>query len=196
MEIFHIWYSSATFHYDWSFYVYAAPFPWRLPIFIGKNFWCSMLEARKKQVPLKSYYSLKIRIDSVNQILKYEEKVTETHNINILTRSTDREILCVYIHVYQIIKNWGPGLYNSLCRADNRKYFSGLSLMQNHGEVHMFHLAREVGKIWRCSCWGKGNFIMINEIKYGQTWTIWPPPLTLSPYSTFKNFIFHMTTRT
>ena len=34
-----------------------------------------MLEANKKQVPLK-IYSLKIRIDSVNQILKNKEKVT------------------------------------------------------------------------------------------------------------------------
>ena len=34
-----------------------------------------MLEANKKQVPLKSY-SLKIRIDSVNQILKNKKKVT------------------------------------------------------------------------------------------------------------------------
>ena len=33
-----------------------------------------VLEANKKQVPLKSY-SLKIRIDSVNQILKNKEKV-------------------------------------------------------------------------------------------------------------------------
>ena len=34
-----------------------------------------MLEANKKQVPLKNY-SLKIRIDSLNQILKNKEKVT------------------------------------------------------------------------------------------------------------------------
>ena len=34
-----------------------------------------MLEASKKQVPLKRYY-LKIRIDFVNQILKDEEKTT------------------------------------------------------------------------------------------------------------------------
>ena len=34
-----------------------------------------MLEASKKQVPLKRY-SLKIRIDFVNQILKDEEKGT------------------------------------------------------------------------------------------------------------------------
>ena len=33
-----------------------------------------VLEASKKQVPLKSY-SLEIRIDSVNQILKNKEKV-------------------------------------------------------------------------------------------------------------------------
>ena len=33
-----------------------------------------VLEANKKQVPLKSYF-LEIRIDSVNQILKNKEKV-------------------------------------------------------------------------------------------------------------------------
>ena len=27
---------------------------------------------------------------------------------------------------------------------------------------------------------------MINEFKYGQTWKIWPSPLSLSLYSTFK----------
>ena len=34
-----------------------------------------VLEANKKQVPLK-IYSLEIRIDSVNQILKNKEKIT------------------------------------------------------------------------------------------------------------------------
>ena len=43
-------------------------------------------------------------------------------------------------------KNGGPGLYNSLYHAHNRRYFSGLSLMQNQREMHMFYLAREVGK--------------------------------------------------
>ena len=38
--------------------------------------------------------------------------------------------------------------------------------MGNRGEAHMFYLAREVGKICRCSCWEKDNFIMINEFKY------------------------------
>ena len=32
----------------------------------------------------------------------------------MLTRITERKILCVYIHVYRVIKNGGPGLYNSL----------------------------------------------------------------------------------
>ena len=82
-----------------------------------------------------------------------------------MTRITDRKIPCVYIHVYQIVKNRGPGPYNLLRHADNRKYFSGLSLTRNRREAHMFYLAKEVGKIWRCSCWGKGNFIMINEFK-------------------------------
>ena len=44
----------------------------------------------------------------------------------MLTRITDRKIPCVYIHVYRITKNWGPGPYNSLRHADNRRYFSGL----------------------------------------------------------------------
>ena len=108
-----------------------------------------MLEANKKQVPLKSC-TLKIRIDSVNQILKNKERVTR--NINILTRITDRKIQCVYIHVYQIVKNRGPGPYNSLRQADHTKYFSGLSLTRNRREAHMLYLAKEMGKIWRCSC--------------------------------------------
>ena len=44
-------------------------------LFFGKNLWRRMLEFNKKQVPLRSY-SLKIRIDSVYQILKNKEKVT------------------------------------------------------------------------------------------------------------------------
>ena len=55
-----------------------------------------MLEASKEQVSIKSY-SLKIRIDSVNQILKNKEKVAKTCNINKLTRITDQKILCVCI---------------------------------------------------------------------------------------------------
>ena len=102
------------------------------------------LETNKKQVPLKSY-SLEIRIDSVNQILKNKEKVKWTRNISRLTRITDRKIPCVYIHVYQT-KNWGPGPYNSLRHADNRRYFSGLSLTRNRREAHMFYLVRKVGK--------------------------------------------------
>ena len=32
----------------------------------------------------------------------------------------------------------------------------------------------------------KGNFVMINEFRYGQTQKIWPSPLSLTLYSTFK----------
>ena len=85
--------------------------------------------------------------------------------MNILTRITEWKIPCVYIHVYQIIKNQGPGPYNSLRHADNRKYFSGRSLTQNRSEAHMIYMAGEVGKIRRCSCWEKCNFVMINEFK-------------------------------
>ena len=36
-------------------------------------------------------------------------------------------------------------------------------MTQNRREAHMIYMAKEVGKIWRCSCWEKGNFVMINE---------------------------------
>ena len=64
----------------------------------------------------------------------------------MLTRNTDRKIPFGYIHVYQIVKNGGPGLHKSIRHVDNRKYFSGLSLTRNRREAHMFHLAKEVEK--------------------------------------------------
>ena len=36
----------------------------------------------------------------------------------------------------------------------------------------------------------KSNFIMINELKYGQTWKIAPSSLSLSLYSTFNASAF------
>ena len=47
---------------------------------------------------------------------------------------------------YGITRNWGPSPYNSLCHADNRRYFSGQSLPWNRKEA-LFYLAREVGKL-------------------------------------------------
>ena len=101
----------------------------RLLIFSEKNLWCRVLEANKKQVPPKSY-SLKTRIDSVNQTLNNKEKVMYTGNTNILIRITNRKIPYVYTCAYHIIKNWGPVQYNSLCHANNRKFFLGLSLIE------------------------------------------------------------------
>ena len=136
-----------------------------------KNLWRRVLGANKKQVPLKSYF-LEIRIDLVNQILKKKEKVKETRNISMLTRITDRKSPCVDIHVYQTIKNWGPGPCNPLRHADNRTYFSGLPLTENRREAQNVLLGEGRGKILTCSCWEKGNFIMISKFKYGQTWKI------------------------
>ena len=62
-----------------------------------------MLERNKKQVSPKSL-SLKIRIDSVNKTLKNKEKVTQTRNINILTKITDWKIPCVYTQVCHTMK--------------------------------------------------------------------------------------------
>ena len=99
----------------------------------------------------------------------------------------------VYIFVYQITKIRALGLHNSLRHADNKKYFSGLSPTRNRREAHIFHLGREEEKIWRCFCQEKCNFIMISEFKYGQTWKIWPSPLSLSIYSTIKySFYSHI----
>ena len=104
-------------------------------------------------------------------------------NKKLHTRITDRKIQCGYIHVYQITKNWGPGPY--LHHADNRKYFLCPSLTQNWSEAH-FLLGEGRGKNLDIFLLRKGNFIMINEFRYVQTWKIWLSPLSLSLYSTFK----------
>ena len=49
----------------------------------------------------------------------------------------------------------------------------------------MFHLAREMEKFVDVLA-KKGNFIMISELKYGQTWKTWPFPFSFPLYSTFK----------
>ena len=152
------------------------PFQWRLQIYIGKNLWHRVLEVNKKQVPLKSY-SLEIRIDSVNQILKNKEKAKYTRNKSMLTKITDWEIPCVYIHVYQITKDWGHGPYN-------KRYFPGLSLTRNRREVHMFYLAREVEKFGhvlaekRVTLQWLMNSNMVKPEKFGHL------HFSLSPYST------------
>ena len=97
-----------------------------------------MLEANKKHVSLKSF-SLKIRIDSVNQILRNKEKVNKSVNefqTRILTRIPDRKILRVYSCLSNDIKNRGPGPCNSLRHIHDRKYFSGLSNTKSKGSVH------------------------------------------------------------
>ena len=56
----------------------------------------------------------------------------------MLTKITDRKIPCVYIYVYQIIKNRGPGPYNSLRHANNRKnFFGSLSNTKSKGSAHV-----------------------------------------------------------
>ena len=58
---------------------------------------------------------------------------------------------------------------------------------KSKGSAHVL-LGKGSGNIWTCTYREKGNFIVINEFKYGQTWKICPPPLSLSLYSTFKDF--------
>ena len=103
-----------------------------------------------------------------------------------MTRITDWKSPCIYIHVYQRIKNWGPGPYNSVRHTDKKKYFSGLSLTWNRRKAHLFYLTRKVEIIWICSCWEKSNFFMVDEFKYGQIWKMWRSTLSLLLCSTFK----------
>ena len=60
---FSYWYSPATFLHNCSLQVYAAPFHWRLPIFIGKNLWRKVLEASNNNnnntIIIINSYSLK-----------------------------------------------------------------------------------------------------------------------------------------
>ena len=44
----------------------------------------------------------------------------------------------------------------------------------------------EVEKGSRYCFWEKGNFMLIYEFKYGQTWKIWPSSLNLSLWNAFK----------
>ena len=133
--------------------MYGAPFQWRLLIFTRKNLRGWILEANKNHVSLKSY-SLKIRIDSVNEILTNKEKVKWTCNSNTLTRITDWKIPCAYLCSANNIKSEDQTCI-TLCHTDDRKYFSDLSLTWNPREACTIHLVREAGEIWRCSCWEK-----------------------------------------
>ena len=117
--------------------------------------------------------------------LEEQRKSYINRKISIQTRTTGRKIQCVYIHVYQT-KNWGPGPYNSLSHTDNGKYFSSLSNTKSKGSAHV-SLGEGRGKNLDMLLLRKGNFIIINEFRYGQTWKIWPSPLSLSLYSTFNN---------
>ena len=104
----------------------------------------------------------------------------------MLTRITDRKIPCVYIHVYRITKNWGPGPYNSLRHADNRRYFSGLSLTRNRREAHMFYLAREVGKFGhvlaekKVTLWWLMNSNMVKPENFGHLHLVYHFIISLS----------------
>ena len=112
-------------------------------------------------------------------------------NVNILTRITDRKVLCVCSYLSNDIKNRGPGPQNSLRYSHDRKYFSGPSPTQNWMEARTIRLEKEMWEIWICFCWEKGNFTLIYQFKYSQTWKIWPSPLILSFYNIFKGLWFH-----
>ena len=53
-----------------------------------------------------------------------------------------------------------------MCHTDIRKYFLGLSLMQNQREAHVL-LGWGRWENLDMFLLGKGNFIMINKFRYG-----------------------------
>ena len=69
-----------------------------------------------------------------------------------MTRITDRKIPCVYscLSNKKKIGDLVRTVLSVMLIIEN--VFLGLFLTGNQGEAHMFYLAREVGKIWRCSC--------------------------------------------
>ena len=65
------------------------------------------------------------------------------------------ERFCVYTHVYRVIKNWGPGPYNSLRHADKRKYILGLSYSKSKGSTC-------VRSTW-WGKWEKGGYVLAEK---------------------------------
>ena len=100
-------------------------------------------------------------------------------------RSCSKFLLILVTNLYFTDRNWIFKTVYSLRYADNRKYFSGLSLTRNRREAHVLPGERR-GENLDMFLLRKGNFIMINEFRYGQTWKIWLSPLSLSLYRTFK----------
>ena len=100
----HRWLSNIISPYK---YVRSA-IPMSAAIFIRKkNLWRWMLETNRKQV-LPKRYSLKISIDSVNEMSKIGK--TKTWNTNILTRNKDHNNSWGYSCSSN---NKGPGPYDS-----------------------------------------------------------------------------------
>ena len=66
-------------------------------------------------------------------------------------------------------------------------FFGSLSNSKSKRSAHVL-LGEGSGKNLEMFWLRKVNFIIIKEFKYGQTWKIWPSPLSLSLYSTFKPF--------
>ena len=69
-------------------------------------------------------------------------------------------------------------------------FFGSLCNAKSKESAHVL-LREGTGKNLDMFLLKKGNFIMINEFRYGQTWKIWPSAPSLSLYSTFKSKLWH-----
>ena len=114
--------------------MYAALFHWRLLIFIGKN-WRWLLEVNTKHIFLESY-SMKIRIYSINQILRNKEKVKYICNVNTLTRIIDRNIPGVYQFLSNNRNSRTRSVYLSMSHWKYKMFFGSLCNTKSKWSAH------------------------------------------------------------
>ena len=108
----------------------------------------------------------------------------------MLTRIADRNILWVYIHIDQLIKNRGPGPYNSLRHSDNRKIFFG-SLSNTNSKVSAHVLLDErSGKNLEMFLLRK-NFLK-KKISISLEYNIYNLPISFNILMCICNVYFHI----
>ena len=106
-------------------------------------------------------------------------KPSQTSKMKLLTKvvNASRDVFRTVLSIQNVFRTSRMAL----------TFFGSLSNPKSMGSTHVL-LGKGSGKIWTYSCWEKGNFIMINELKYGQTWKIWPSLLSLSLYNPFNGY--------
>ena len=144
-------------------------------------------EVNKKQVSLKNYSS-----GNKNWFCQLNLEDQRKSYINRRHKYTDqnyRQEDSVFIYLYLWNKKqmtWSMLILYVMLMIENIFWVSNAKLK---GSTHVLLCEGSGKNLKMFSCWEKGNFIMINEFKYGQTWKNWPFPLSFSLCSTFKGCV-------